>query len=951
MNHWLKRTLAAALAVTLVAVSGVLPLPFAKLAAHTVEARAHGSENPASSSAALRLIVDRSASNGELSSVLADQLRYRLSVIDLLAQQQAYTQAKTYLDDMLTYVSDPSVLQQNLISAEVVSALVTEAAGFTQALSSGGGPLTLVDNGTANAVIIVPPAPNVEATEAAELLADYVQRSTGAVLPILTEQQADAAQPPLNEAVRLHVGAPPSAGDAYVEHALQDLDRDGFVIHAHGDAVTIAGPSRWGTLNGVSAFLETVVGVRWLFPGPDGEDVPERTTLTVPYAQIREEPAFTQRVISPLSGNPYDGTRPPISLHYYDWAQRNRLQGNYNRPIEFHHNMYSLFSVAQFGTSHPEFYPNGRPPAAGVTAGWQPCFSEPGTVDAAVYRIIQFFQNNPDRTSYSLGVNDSRGFCEANPSHPAYPNAINSLGLADLSELYYDWVNQVVSQVAAVYPDKWFGLIAYQNVNDPPSFPLHPQVVPFLTKDRMSWLDPAVQAAELARLQQWESVTAQLGWYDYTYGSVYAVPRIYPHLAADLLRQSQDYGTVAHYMEMYPSAIDGPKAWLSAKLLWDPAQDEDDLLEEWYERAVGSSAAPELAAFYDLWETIWTTRMPSTGWFELGKSKTFLPFSSGSYLNAVTEADIATARSRMEAVVALAGTSEQQTRAEKLMSAFELVEASVLSFPREVQPPATAAAALALLDELESTLEDRLSMADKREQLISSFQNDPMLALPSIPPAEASGWNKHELWELHDYAMNHEPGGGPVTDRIDLLAASATPSPVRDFARLLQSLLAGTPSLTDNASFETGTTNAAVWRQWIVSGGTMRRSVEQAYTGSASMKVTGLERGGPYQTFPVQPGLLASRVHYYVPTGSATQGTIQLAINVRGSTSTNLATIRSEQRPLADTAGQWASIGLLEQIPASINGVAVQQVQFIVTVDGLSLDESVYLDDAVILQP
>lgn len=284
------------------------------------------------------------------------------------------------------------------------------------------------------------------------------------------------------------------------------------------------------------------------------------------------------------------------------------------------------------------------------------------------------------------------------------------------------------------------------------------------------------------------------------------------------------------------------------------------------------------------------------------------------------------------------------------MQAFELAEAAALSYPREVLPLTTAPDALDILDQLEATIEDRLLMADKRNQLIASFQNDPILALPAVPSAEASGWNKHELWQLHEYVTDNEPAGGPVTDRIELLADAAAPSPIREFARLLRSILAGSLSLTDNASFETGSTNAAVWRQWIVSEGTMRRSVEQAYTGSASMKVTGLERGGPYQTFPVQPGLLASRVRYYVPPGSTTEGTIQLAVNIRGATSTNLATIRSELRPLSDTAGQWATIGLLEQIPVAINGTPVQQVQFIVTIDGLAVNESVYLDDAVVLQ-
>ena len=40
--------------------------------------------------------------------------------------------------------------------------------------------------------------------------------------------------------------------------------------------VIIAGPTPYGTEFGVYEFLERYVGVRWLMPGPDGEDVPAR---------------------------------------------------------------------------------------------------------------------------------------------------------------------------------------------------------------------------------------------------------------------------------------------------------------------------------------------------------------------------------------------------------------------------------------------------------------------------------------------------------------------------------------------------------------------------------------------------------------------------------------------------------------------------------------------------
>lgn len=895
-------------------------------------------------------MIDRYETSGDVNPIFAAELRYRLTIIRTLTDQNAYTQADAYMADFLVHIHDPSVLQQGLISAAAAAALDKETNEMRQTMQALSDPLPIVQNGEARAVVIVPPPPNEEAVEAADLLAEYVRKSTSATLPVMTEQQFDADPGSMSGAVRIYVGAVAAGGDAYIDAVLPVLDRDGFVIHPHGNTVTIIGPSRWGTLNGVHAFLENYAGVRWLLPGPDGEDVPMLTDIDVPRVNVREEPAFTERVISPMSGDPYDATKPLLTRQYYEWAQHNGLQGNYNRPVEFHHNLYSLFPVSQYKTTHPDFYPKGKPPAQGVTTGWQPCFSNPDTISAAVYGIVQYFQAHPDETSYSLGVNDSRGFCEADPAHPAYPNETNSLGLADLSDLYYHWVNEVAEQVSPLYPDKWFGLIAYQNVVDPPSFPLHPKVVPFLTKDRMTWLDPVMKAAEQQRALQWEQMTAQLGWYDYMYGSSYVVPRVYPHLTADNYRFALEHGVTANYVEMYPSGGDGPKAWVTAKLLWDPERDVDDLLQEWYERTVGPEAAPDLAAYYDLWESFWTERVPGSSWFQQGEAKTFLPFTSGAYVELVTAADLAEARGYMEAVVAQAGTAAQQIRANKLMSAFELVEAAVLSYPKQGVAPATSAEALAVLDSTEATIAEKLQMADKRDQLIAAFKNDPILALPFVPNVEASGWNKHDFWQLADYMRSSEAAGGPVTDRVELTAASADPSPMRDFTRLLKNAAEGAVPLTGNPSFETGSTGAALWNQWIVSTGSMKRSLDFAHSGAASMQIKGMERGGPYQTFPVHPGLTAARVHYYVPADSMTDATIQLTVNIRGDTSTNLATINSEIRSLSDTKGQWASLGLLEQIPTAINNKQVKQIQFIVVVDGLGTDEAVYIDDAVVLQ-
>src|SRR5690606_26695702 len=137
-----------------------------------------------------------------------------------------------------------------------------------------------------------------------------------------------------------------------------------------------------------------------------------------------------------------------------------------------------------------------------------PCFSEPGTIQAAIDGIIAFFDQNPEADSFSLGVNDGRGYCETEPGHPFYPSKINSVGLPDMSDIYYNWVNKVVGGVQEVYPDKLFAMLAYDNVMDPPSFQLNPSVIPYVTQDRMVWNDPQVESLAKQKLEEWTTVSS-----------------------------------------------------------------------------------------------------------------------------------------------------------------------------------------------------------------------------------------------------------------------------------------------------------------------------------------------------------------------------------------------------------------------------------------------------------
>ena len=578
----------------------------------------------------------------------------------------------------------------------------------------GAEMISIVADGEPRAVIVIPRDAGDQTKEAAELLARYVRASSNAQLAIVTEANRHVGGKP----VGIYLGSCACLTELGIDTS--GLDGDGFVIRGIAPGhIVIAGPTPYGTEFGVCEFLERYVGVRWLLPGDDGDDVPLKPSIDVPAQQVRQEPAFFSRLLSGLHGDAQA-----------TWARRNRMHGR----VSFHHNLVRLFPPETYTKTHPHFFPIREGtrylPPTNNTHAWQPCFAAEGIVDEAVKNICRYFDEHPDVSSYSLGVNDSGGHCECRKCQAEDTGRNNFLGLRDVSDRYFRWCNEVIAGVLERHPDKFFGCLAYSHVAQPPSrVELHPRMVPYMTYDRMKWIDPELRAEGHRMTERWQKTSPTLAWYDYIYGTPYCLPRVWFHHMAEYYRFGRAHGVRALYAEAYPNWGEGPKLYISLKLQWNPQLDVDELLDEWYVRAVGADAAPDLAAYYAHWEEFWTRRILKSKWFR--KTGQYLNFGGADYLADVTADEIAQSRSRLERVVRKADTPRQKARAELLLLAFEYYETTAIAYwagqDRRDRTLRTEGDALRLLDQVERGL----LMADKRRRLVmEEFAQHPVLVHP-----------------------------------------------------------------------------------------------------------------------------------------------------------------------------------------------------------------------------
>ncbi|NLF69982.1 MAG: DUF4838 domain-containing protein [Candidatus Anammoximicrobium sp.] len=805
------------------------------------------------------------------------------------------------------------------VAAVVVHGVVHGAQGRTE----------IVHQGVPRAVLVLQPNASEQLQEAAGEMQRLIQQASGAKLEF-GERGGD-------EVTEIHLGRTPAVESLGID--LAGLDGDGFVIQfPDARTIVVRGPTDWGTEFGIYEFLERYVGVRWLMPGPDGTHVPPQATIAVPREPVREQPAFFSRK--------YFGLRLDDQQR---WARRNRLHSR----IEFHHQLYGLFPRSDI-QKHPDFFPlrNGErylPPPDRYHAGWQPCFTAPGIVDAAVERIAAFFDAHPEAESYSLGVTDSGGHCQCDRCRALDAGRKNMVGRDHLSDRYFTWVNAVIDGVLKRHPDKWFGCLAYSEIFEPPDrVKIHPRMIPYMTYDRMQWIDPEARQASEELTRRWAQASPVVGWYDYIYGAAYLVPRVYPHVMGEYYRFAHQNGVRGLTAEAYPNFGEGPKLYVSLKLQWDPTRDVDQLLEEWYEAAVGPQAAPYVKKYYDHWEDFWTRRIRDSAWWTKGRQ--YLPFHSPSYLRDVTAAEVAQCRHWLELALSHAGSPSQRARAELLLKAFEYYEASALAYSQSQPAPqlATETDALAWLE----TAAQRLGYAEKRRRLATqTFRGHPFLQhgsdLDRHDAIAGHQWCAEDAWALFDWL----PRSDALRARLAELAAQGQSGKLQMHAATMQTCLdPHVPHLTANASFEEGDqAKAAAWNVWLQDQvGRLTRCEEAARSGTYGMLGEGIQYGGPHQTIAFAPGRYCLVASLSVPPGQPDGGFVDLSLRPLDEAHRNLQ--GGSTTSLTPTPGTWHAAAAVMDVRDPPSGAA--RIRAGVWVRDFPAGKRIYIDDVrLILLP
>ncbi|NLC57966.1 MAG: DUF4838 domain-containing protein [Armatimonadetes bacterium] len=470
---------------------------------------------------------------------------------------------------------------------------VLTAATLCAAATAGAAPLTLAQNGrTAYHILIDPQATPAEQHAAAELAA-FLRQVTGVEFPIRQGTQA-GPEPAL-------VVGPGRAAKALASQIRFDrLSPDGIVLETRGRHLVLAGDRPRGTLYAVYTFLEDVVGCRWW--SSKASTIPRKRTLVVPELHRRYIPPLEYREVFW-----YDAFDP-------DWAVRNKSNGDrpkldearggqirYGGPFMVH-TFNLLVPWKEHFQEHPEWFSEieGRRVASEMNN--QLCLTNEALKEFMTAQVLAWLEKEPDTRILSVSQNDGLGRCEC-----AACRALEEKEGSPSGPLLH-FVNYVAERVARQYPNVAIDTLAYSYTRKPPKHvrPL-PNVIVRLCSVECSFLEPLATSkrdqAFREDLQAWSRICQRLYVWDYTTNFAHYLSP-YPNLGVlgPNVRFFADHGVKGIFEQ---GAYNSPgaelaemKAWVLAKLLWDPRRDARALIRE-FARGYYGPAAPFILAYID----------------------------------------------------------------------------------------------------------------------------------------------------------------------------------------------------------------------------------------------------------------------------------------------------------------------------------------------------------------
>ena len=442
--------------------------------------------------------------------------------------------------------------------------------------------LAALDGDIPHYTIIGDNAKGMSPLYAARELRDYIFKITGHELGVTNSKGSGI----VTKTIRISIVDDPALGD------------DGFRIKAEKDGnVVIAGGKR-GVIYAVYELLETYGGVGWFSSWC--EVVPKKPTFDIPDdLDFTDKPAFLWRNPSwrDVCDHEVFAIRLRMNGDGSTWRFSEEHGGAYHYVRGLSTHCFNNFLPAEkYFKDHPEWFSEIGGRRRGRGRFTQICLTNDEALEESIKNIRTFIDRDPDARLISISPNDNEHYCECVQCR----KMICSEG--SVAGPLLNFVNRIAERLEAQYPRLLVRMMAYQGYREAPKtirprdnvfveFAMyeneyahpHQETTHPLSKANVRAFDAWSRIRSKAGMGMWDYVS---NWNNHLrpMANIYSFKPNYEYYL--------DRGVKYLYSEgdRYHADFAELKAYLAAKLSWNPHQDDRQLIDRFFAGYYGAGA-------------------------------------------------------------------------------------------------------------------------------------------------------------------------------------------------------------------------------------------------------------------------------------------------------------------------------------------------------------------------
>lgn len=432
----------------------------------------------------------------------------------------------------------------------------------------------------------------------------HLERMSGARVPVLVVD--DPSEVPASAVV---IG---SLAERMGGEVTENLEaEESFRLVTSGGRVLIAGHGEYGAYGASHGIYELLgqMGADWLFPGPEGEVIPELSTVVVGEQDLQSAPDFNPRHVW------YGGfTRNQEAfLDFYHWTLRQRMQLSQMLVNRYRVGGHSWSGIIRMFRdefdANPELFALRRMPDGSlVRRGPQIETTHPRVIELAIEYIRNVYERNgweKDReVVIPMGPGDGGGMSESPESRAAGVERTSpDSGRPDGTDLVVLFLNEILEATEEEFPNLHLGFFLYSwHADFPMRYTPHPRVaievadLNFSRKHGVGDTNSRSRTHFRNIMENWGRLHEEQGNLIYRYYYGYNVANGY--LPISMIRIfgegipfDRSVGTTGMRFNLYPNwEVSGANNYIGARLSWDSSLDWRELLTEFCQKGYGPAA-------------------------------------------------------------------------------------------------------------------------------------------------------------------------------------------------------------------------------------------------------------------------------------------------------------------------------------------------------------------------